>query len=175
MSYREYIEQRVAEWQTPETILEQFVAGPDALVQALEGLSDESLDLVRAPDKWSIRQIVHHVIHGDDVVGMRIKAAIGSPGSTWDNPWYDHMAWVDTLGFGERELKPGLEFLRAHRRFVAHLVQSTPQAWERHVLVGQSEDAEGFPWTAGRGVVVLACHIPWHIEQIRETRQVHGV
>jgi hypothetical protein len=175
MSFGDFIEQKVAEWQTPEATLARFVAGTDELKGALDGLTPEALNLARAPDKWSIRQIVHHIIHGDDVVGMRIKAAIGSPGSTWSNPWYDHLRWVDSLRFGNRALEPGIAFLRANRFFVAHLLEQIPQSWERHVRVGHAGDAEGRPFSAGRGVTILACHIPWHVEQIRETRQVHGI
>jgi hypothetical protein len=175
MHFGEFIEQKAAEWQAPEAILAQFVAGTDDLARALDGLSEEALDLARATEKWSIRQIVHHVVHGDDVVGMRIKAAIGSPGSTWNSPWYDHQEWVESLDFCRRAIEPGLAFLRANRLFVAHVIEHLPDAWERHVLVERRGASEEVPFTVDRGITILACHIPWHVEQIRETRQVHGV
>jgi hypothetical protein len=173
--FGEFIEQKAAEWQVPEAVLAQFVAGPDDLMRALDGLSPEALDLTRATEKWSIRQIVHHVVHGDDVVGMRIKAAIGSTGSTWDNPWYDHEEWVESLDFGGRAIEPGLALLRANRLFIAHMIEHLPDAWERRVLVAQRGASEEVPFTVGRGITILACHIPWHVEQIRETRQLHGL
>jgi hypothetical protein len=175
MHFGEFIEQKAAEWQTPQAILAQFVAGSDDLARALDGLSGEALDLARAPGKWSIRQSVHHVVHGDDVLGMCIKAAIGSPGSTWGASWYDHEEWVESLRFGERAIEPGLALLRANRLFVAHMIEHLPDAWERHVFFQQREATEDVPYTVGRGITVLACHIPWHVEQIRETRQVHDV
>ena len=50
---------------TPEAILTAFAAGPEDLDRALAGLSESDLDLARGPEKWTIRQIVHHIVDGD--------------------------------------------------------------------------------------------------------------
>ena len=174
-SFGSYIRRRSEEWRTPQEILARFIAGPDDLERVIEGLSESDLDLARGPEKWTIRQIVHHVVHGDDVVSMFIKAALGSSGSTFEMPWYDHQAWVETLDFAGRAIGPGLAQLRANRGWVAQLAGHFPDAWERHVLLSRPGDPGQRTYTVGTGVLILACHIPWHVVQIRETMSIHGV
>ena len=171
-TYSLFVQKKAQEWQTPERILAQFAAGPQELDLALAGLSEPHLDVARAVDKWTIRQIVHHIVHGDDHVTMCIKAAIGNPGCTFEHSWYDHQAWVEALNYAGRALTPGLDHLRANRRLVVQLVQHVPDAWEKHVLLTRSN---AHKLSVGDAILILASHIPWHIEQIRETRQVHGL
>ena len=54
-------------------ILELFKRGPGILENALAGLSDTELDYVPSNGGWSIRQIVHHLVDGDDLWKMYIK------------------------------------------------------------------------------------------------------
>ena len=51
-------------------ILELFKRGPGILENALAGLSDTELDYVSSNGGWSIRQIVHHLVDGDDLWKM---------------------------------------------------------------------------------------------------------
>ena len=59
-------------------ILELFKRGPGILENALAGLSDTELDYVPSNGGWSIRQIVHHLVDGDDLWKMYIKIALGN-------------------------------------------------------------------------------------------------
>jgi len=164
-----FVEQKSQEWQRPERILDQFAAGPQELDLALAGLCEPHLDVARAADRWTIRQIVHHIVHGDDHVTMCIKAAIGNSGCTYEHGWYDHQSWAETLNYAGRTLAPGLDHLRANRRLVVQLVQHVPDAWEKYVLLSPN----AHKLSVGDAILILASHIPWHIEQIRKTRQVH--
>ena len=56
-------------------ILELFKRGPGILEKALADLSDTELDYVPSNGGWSIRQIVHHLVDGDDLWKMCIKIA----------------------------------------------------------------------------------------------------
>lgn len=47
-------------------ILELFKQGPALLENALNGMTDSDLDYVPANGGWTIRQIVHHIVDGDD-------------------------------------------------------------------------------------------------------------
>ena len=51
----------------PDTILARYADGPAQLEAAIAGLSEEELDLAQTADTWTIRQIVHHVVDGDDI------------------------------------------------------------------------------------------------------------
>lgn len=116
--FGQFVSEVEAQCGTPAGILNRFAAGPDELERALEGLSEADLDLTRAPTRWTIRQILHHVVVGDDMVILRAKAAFGSSGAVFYGGWYDHEAWVDTLDFSGREVGPGLTLLRANRLYI---------------------------------------------------------
>lgn len=70
-------------------ILERYEKGPAALVEALAGLTEEQLDLVRAPGKWSIRQIVHHMADSESSSLVRILMALAKPGRSFRNTPYN--------------------------------------------------------------------------------------
>lgn len=72
----------------PSKILAGFAQGPDRLEAAIDGLSNESLDLALSSQSWSIRQIVHHLADGIDLWKGFIKQAIGCPGTSFSLSWY---------------------------------------------------------------------------------------
>jgi hypothetical protein len=160
---------------TSEAILARFAAGPEDLGRALADLSESALDLARAPDKWTIRQIAHHIVDGDYMWGMCARVALGSSASTYRLDWYGQEAWVDALDHAGRPIAPALGLLRANRCHLAQLLERLPDAWERYVLIPRPEHPEGFKTVVKDIVLTQAVHIPWHIEQIRETRRIHGV
>ena len=69
-------------------ILELFKRGPGILENALAGLSDTELDYDPLNGGWSIRQIVHHLVDGDDLWKMYIKIALGNEQAEFTLKWY---------------------------------------------------------------------------------------
>jgi hypothetical protein len=70
-----------------ESIIAGYADGPNQLETAIAGLSGGELDIVERDDSWTIRQIVHHVVDGDDIWKVFIKRAIGNPGGRFDLQW----------------------------------------------------------------------------------------
>jgi hypothetical protein len=169
--FRQRMSERLA---APEAILTAFATGPEDLDRALAGLSEPNLDLARGSGKWTIRQIVHHVVDGDTMWGMCVRVAMGSPGSIFRLDWYNQDPWVDALGHTMRPIAPALELLRASRRHVVQLLEYLPDAWEQGVLIPRPDYPDGFEMIVKDIILTQAVHIPWHVEQIRETRQMHG-
>ncbi len=172
-TFRAFLERMAEEGTDRDQVLARYGAGPAELAAALDGLSEPDLDLARGQAKWTIRQIVHHVVNGDDIWSMCVKAAVGSPGCTFTMGWYDYQGWVDTLDFGGRPVVNALALLRANRAYVTELIQRFPQAWSWTVRVARDEVPEGFEITVERALFIQAAHIPWHVRQIRETRERH--
>ncbi len=74
-----------------ENVLCRYAEGPARLEAALAGLTEAQLDLTLAAGGWSIRQIAHHVVDGDDLWKTPIKAALGCPSEPFSLLWYwDH-------------------------------------------------------------------------------------
>ena len=62
----------------PAAILARYIDGVAQLEAAIVGLTESDLDIAQAAGRWTIRQIVHHVIDGDDLRKVCIKAALGN-------------------------------------------------------------------------------------------------
>jgi uncharacterized damage-inducible protein DinB len=161
--------------QEPEQIVSQYAVGAEELDTALAGLSESDLDLCRQPGKWSIRQIVHHIVDTEDIWKTGIKAAMGNSGCAFNFDWYiDNNICAGPLDYAHRPVSPAVEFFRASRRSVVELVTHLSDDWDRHLyfyrdtLPGPKEFSiiEILQW--------LILHLQMHLEQILETRKVHG-
>ena len=160
--------------QSREEILAQYVAGPDDLERALEGLEEADLDAAREPGKWTIRQIVHHVVDGDDIWKMCLQAALGNPGCIYHFDWYDQEPWVERMDYAGREVGSALTLFRANRQHVSRLIRHLPDAWERAVIVTWGHVPDGRRLTVGDMLCAQTVHVPWHVDQIRATRDSLG-
>ncbi|MBC8444804.1 MAG: DinB family protein [Chloroflexi bacterium] len=172
-TFREAMEQMLGRSLTEEEVLAAYEAGPDDLEDALEGLDDADLDLARAPNKWTVRQIVHHIVDGDAIWDVCLKAAIGNPGCTYSMGWYDQDPWAEALDYARREIPSALAVLRANRRHIVRLLRHLPDVWERRLLVTWPHLPEGRELSVHDILCIQTVHVPWHVDQIRETRQVH--
>lgn len=154
---------------TPERILELYACGPDHLEKALEGLSEVDLGLVRAPGKWSIRQIVHHIVDSDLSSLQRNKMALAEPGRVFNGNGYGPDTWAETLDYAGRSVAPAVALFRAVRTHMLQLLTHLPGAMDRYV-----EMPAGTRRPVSPAVSMVASHALGHIEQILETRNVHG-
>lgn len=149
-----------------EQILRWYEAGPERLEAALHGLSDRDLDLARAPGKWSIRQIVLHVVDSDATSLQRVKFGLAEPGRVVRANPYDQDVWAAGLDYARRPIAAEVALFRALRAHIGGLVRHLPDAMDRTIC---SETGQA---TAVRSLLqMLAGHALDHVEQIRETRR----
>jgi uncharacterized damage-inducible protein DinB len=160
--------------QSNEEILAQYVSGPDDLERALEGLDESDLDAAREPGKWTIRQIVHHIVDGDDIWKACLKAALGNPGCVYHFDWYDQEPWVERLDYAGRAVGASLALFRANREHTVSLLRHLPDAWGRYAVVTWGHIPDGRRLTVSDMICTQTIHVPWHIDQIRATREVLG-
>ena len=174
-SFWAFAQRMQQELTTPAAILARYAAGADELENAVAGLVEPSLDLARGSGKWTIRQIVHHVVDGDQLCSTWIRAAIAHPGCTIALDWYNQEIWAQTLYYPGRAIAPALALLRANRAVIGELVAHFPYAWERSVLTTWPDQPDGYERAVGSTLLIQACHVPWHVKQIRETRDRYQV
>ena len=173
-SFEEFAQSILAEKKAPEDIITLYMSSVDMLATALSGLTEADLDLARADGKWTIRQIVHHIVDGDDIWSVCIKSMIGNPGGAFALDWYDQDSWVKAMEYQKRPINEALALFRARRNHIAELLHHLPDPWEKGTRIVMRQIPEGLQWTVSFTVLLQVCHTLWHIEQIRETRQVHG-
>lgn len=161
----------------PDAVLAQYKDGPAQLQTALAGLSEAALDATPDAENWSIRQLVHHIVDGDDVWKTFIKIALGNSEATFELQWYwdiPQTTWAESWAYATREIEPSLALFHANRRHVVQLVQEIPDAWERSLIIkwphGDLQQV-----TVGWVIEMQSHHVAGHVEDIQKIRKVHGL
>jgi len=161
----------------PDAVIARYADGPAQLEAAIAGLTETELNLAQSADTWTIRQIVHHVVDGDDIWKIGIKAALGNSSGTFTLQWYwdkPQDEWVESWDYAGRALEPSLALFRANRRHILQLLSQIPDAWERHISI-KWPDRQVAQITIGNIVEMQADHVALHVNDIRMIRQSHGV
>ncbi len=166
---------------TQDETLELFLRVPDALDEALAGLSEGDLDLALVDSAgqteqgaWSIRQIVRHMVDGDDMWRTSLKVALVYPGATYHDWYKGNDPVAEQLLYAALPLEPALALFRAGRAYTAQLVSAIPGAWERQVSRTSFGRTQPETLTVGAIVRILADHGMEHLDDIRAIRQSHG-
>ncbi len=84
----------------------------DMLLEILEELPPEKYDVAYAPGKWTIRQLLQHLVDTDQVFSYRALWLVRSGGGSL--PGYDHNIWADQ---SLQNLPPFGELLTQFRNF----------------------------------------------------------
>ncbi|AFH63969.1 DinB family protein [Paenibacillus caseinilyticus] len=137
------------------------------LAQAIEGLSGRELDRTREPGKWSIREIVHHIVDCDMNYFQINRYALADTGETYFFPVFDAGVWNRTMQHAMRSVEREVKLFGAMRDYIAYLCTVLPGAMDRTLV---HEHGRAQVRDAIRHDIAHAAH---HIRQIRETRSVH--
>ncbi|MBN2355027.1 DinB family protein [candidate division KSB1 bacterium] len=163
----------------PENKLEvtdRYREGPALLEDAVRNLTDADLDATPSAGGWSIRQIVHHIVDGDDIWKLYIKMALGNEQAEFSLGWYWEMSqqtWGDRWAYSRRSLVESLSFLKASRTHILQLLESIPDAWE-HAAVVRKPDGTIEKVPVGYVIQMQADHVLHHIKRIREILHERG-
>lgn len=113
-----------------ESLIQKIENLPYSLTLAINGLSDEQLDMPAGANKWTIRQIAHHIADANINAYTRMKLI-----ATEDKPIlkpYNQDLWSNFADAKSSKLEPTLLLLKGlHDRWVQFL-RSLPEAsWTR--------------------------------------------
>ena len=161
---------------TTKTILAQYADGPALLDSALAGLTETELDLTLSADSWSIRQIVHHIVDGDDIWKTCIKTALGNSDALFSLQWYaakSQMEWSENWAYSHRRFELSLGLYRANRRHIVDILEHIPGACEKSVRL-MRPGREEIRITVFDVVELHVQHLEDHIKDIRTILQAHG-
>jgi len=150
-------------WQTtPITdaeILRIYARGPALLRAALVGAN---LDQPWAPGKWTVRQVVHHVVDSDLSTFQTLRWALAESGRAIAADIWDADDWATGLDYAGRSVGPAVEACAAARSLILEMVEHLPGALEREVV-----------WPSGYRATVrdllrqIGSHALHHLDQIR--------
>lgn len=134
--------------------------GPETIA-ALSAISEDRSLYRYAPDKWSIREMIHHVNDAERVFAFRALWFARELGA--ELPSYDQDIAVATGGADRRSWKSIVEEFGAIRAASVALFKTLPdEAWPRHGV------ASGNPVTVRALAHIIVGHAEHHMRILRE-------
>jgi uncharacterized damage-inducible protein DinB len=122
---------------------------------ALSGLSDERASWRYAPEKWSVREVLGHVVDTERVFGYRALAI--ARGETYSLPSFDENAYAAIAGHDraaiDRLAEEFATLRRSHALMLSHLDED---AWSRKGVVN------GNPMSTRAMAFIMAGHVRHH-------------
>jgi hypothetical protein len=159
-----------------QAAISRYREGPTLLERTVIGLHSDELDFAPPGGGWTIRQIVHHIVDGDDIWKLCIKMAIGNEQAEFDLGWYwalTQRTWADRWAYNHRPIDVSLSLFRAIREHILQLVESLPDAWSRAVVV-RTKDGQVERVPIGYVIQMQADHVLHHVECIRRILKDRG-
>jgi hypothetical protein len=126
----------------------------------LAGITEERAGYAYAPGKWSIKEVVGHVIDTERVFSYRALAI--ARGEQQPLPGMDQDAYMARSNFGERALADlAEEFERLRRANILMLRGLSEEAWSRRGT------ASGCEVTVRAVAYIMAGHAAHHLQVLR--------
>jgi uncharacterized damage-inducible protein DinB len=141
---------------------------PEALRQAVAGLTPEQDATPERPGKWSVRQVVNHLADSDRVGAFRFRMVLAHDAP--ELPGYDQDLWAERLRYQEIDLSAALEDFTqvrlANLRLLRRATLEDMQRVMRHAERGDEPLHYMIRLYAGHDLV--------HLRQIARIRQAIG-
>jgi hypothetical protein len=149
---------------TRKKLIDQYKDGYRVVAEALAGASDEELDTRPAPNKWSAREIAHHLADSEMTAAVRLRLLLAV-----DNPQivgFDQDEFARRLHY-DRPYEASIEAFKAARRTTAEILERLSDAdWAR----GGTHTEHG-RYTVERWLEIYSSHAHKHAEQIQVARE----
>ncbi len=149
--------------QTRQKLVAQYKEGYRVVAEAVAGASEAELDARPAPNKWTAREIVHHLADSEMQSAFRLRHMLAS-----DKPAiaaYDQDEFARRLHY-DRPIATSLSALKAARESTAELLDRMRDSdWSR-----QGTHPEHADYGVEKWLTIYAAHAHDHAEQIRRAR-----
>ncbi|WP_046242576.1 DinB family protein [Hymenobacter terrenus] len=152
-------------------LLQIYLEGPARLRQSLAGCSEADLKARPLPGKWSIQEIILHVVDAETLGATRIRQIF----TQRHRPlaFYDPSVWADELHYQDADaatLENSLRLFELLRELTAPIFQrATPADWQKAGLHPERGEI-----TLRQALELYADHSERHLGQILERRQLLG-
>jgi hypothetical protein len=137
---------------------------------ALEGLTEDDLDLRGGSNGWSIRENVHHVVESNLVACTIAIAAVGKGGITYDCSWMNpDRKWMERMGYTRAAVAPAIDALSGLCRYVAALLSAAPDALRHEVKLLGAPGTEPYLMTVEQMIRLEVEHARHHLQEVDDT------
>jgi hypothetical protein len=146
-----------------QKLIAEYKDGYRAIAEALAGATDEELDARPAPNKWSAREVAHHLGDSEMAAAIRFRMLLALDGPTIVG--YDQDEFARRLHY-DRPIEASIDAFKAARRATAEILDSMSEAdWQR-----EGTHTESGRYTMERWLEIYASHAHKHAEQIKVAR-----
>ncbi len=146
-------------------LIARYKDGYRRVAEALQDISEEEMDYRWSPEKWTAREIVHHLADSEMTSAIRLRKLLVE-----DQPQiqgYDQEAFARRLLYACRPIAPALAAFKAARETTAQLLEFMTDAdWQR-----TGHHSESGTYSAETWLRIYAAHAHNHAEQIRHCRR----
>jgi hypothetical protein len=137
--------------------------GYSAVAEALLKITPEELDARPAPNKWTTREIIHHLADSETTSGIRLRRLLAEEKPQIQG--YDQEEFARRLHY-ERPHETSLELFRYARQSAAELLECLePADWLR-----EGTHSESGRYTVEDWLRIYSEHAHKHARQIRVAR-----
>jgi uncharacterized damage-inducible protein DinB len=152
----------------PARLIDEYLAGPRVLRTAVEGMSEEQLDAVPVPGKWSTRQVVCHLADFEPIYADRMKRVIAEEQPTFFGG--DPDVFAARLAYAARDVEEELRLIEAVRGQLGRILR-TLSAADFHREGIHSQDG---PLSLRTLLERVTRHLPHHVQFIQAKRAALG-
>ncbi len=152
-------------------LIEVYAQGPGRLAEVIDSLSLEELRAHPKPDKWSILEIVLHMVDSEAVGALRLRKIWAENNA--ELPIYDQDGWALQLDY-QSASKDEMQLALAHFRIIRttmlkYFHKASGEVWDKYGI-----HPEYGKVTLRNLLELYADHSERHIEQIQDLRRVIG-
>jgi hypothetical protein len=146
-----------------QKLIELYRGGYAAVAEALLKITPEELDFKPGPEKWSVREIIHHLADSEMTAAVRLRLLIAEDRPTIHG--YDQDEFARRLYY-DRPHEPSLELFRLARQSTAEILDRlTAAEWVR-----EGTHTEAGPYGVEAWLKTYSQHAHKHARQIRVAR-----
>jgi hypothetical protein len=117
------------------TAIDAYIAGPNQLRAAVVDLSREQMIARPVAGKWSMLEVVCHLVDTDANIAHRLKRVLAEKRPVFERVKPDLM--VAALAYHDRDVVEELAIFDLGRRQIGRILNaSAPEAWQRTGIVG---------------------------------------
>ena len=150
-------------------LLDAYLGGPDRLRSAIAGLSREQMISRPIAGRWSVLEVVCHLVDTDANIAHRIKRVLSEDRPVFDRVKPDLM--LAALAYHNRDVEDELGIFDLTRRQIGRILRaSPPEAWEQTGVVGDRGDR-----TVGQMINGAVEHLAHHLGFVIEKRRALGI
>jgi hypothetical protein len=148
----------------PTKLLNEYLAGPRLLQEAVQGMTEQELDAAPIPGKWSTRQVVCHLADFEPIYADRMKRVIAEERPTFFGG--DPDVFAARLAYAERDVAEELRLIEAVRGQMGRILRTlAPGDFSREGI-----HSEAGPLSLETLLERVTRHLPHHVEFIKEKR-----